>query len=109
MVVGVLIKTLQNAPLEPLTHPIIRKTESIRNRQVNGSAKGEEGISAQLQRDLGVGKYKTALYLNHRIREAISEGAIRQLGGMVEIDETSVAGWGRRPKTFTTARNKSKS
>jgi hypothetical protein len=44
-------KTLQNAVLEPLTHPNIRKTGSIRNRQVSGSAKCEEGISAQLQRD----------------------------------------------------------
>jgi hypothetical protein len=44
-------KTLQNAVLEPLTHPNIRKTGSIRNRQISGSAKCEEGISAQLQPD----------------------------------------------------------
>src|SRR5208282_880925 len=51
----------------------------------------KKGISAkQLQRDLGIGGYKTAWYLNHRIREAMAEGAIPQLGGIVEIDETYV-------------------
>ncbi len=35
----------------------------------------KKGISAkQLQRDLGIGGYKTAWYLNHRIREVMSEG-----------------------------------
>ena len=37
----------------------------------------KKGISAkQLQRDLGIGGYKTAWYLNHRIREVMAEGAI---------------------------------
>jgi transposase-like protein len=49
----------------------------------------KKGISAkQLQRDLGIGGYKTAWYLNHRIREVMAEGAIPLLGGTVEIDET---------------------
>jgi len=53
----------------------------------------KKGISAaQLQRDLGIGGYKTAWYLNHRIREAMNEGAIPMLGGTVEIDETYVGG-----------------
>ncbi len=53
----------------------------------------KKGISAkQLQRDLGIGGYKTAWYLNHRIREAMAEGAIPQLGGIVEIDETYIGG-----------------
>lgn len=53
----------------------------------------KKGISAkQLQRDLGIGGYKTAWYLNHRIRQAMAEGAIPQLGGIVEIDETYVGG-----------------
>jgi len=53
----------------------------------------KKGISAkQLQRDLGIGGYKTAWYLNHRIREAMAQGFIPKLGGIVEIDETYVGG-----------------
>jgi transposase-like protein len=53
----------------------------------------KKGISAkQLQRDLGIGGYKTAWYLNHRIREAMAEGNPMPLGGIVEIDETYVGG-----------------
>jgi transposase-like protein len=53
----------------------------------------KKGISAkQLQRDLGIGGYKTAWYLNHRIREAMKEGDLEPLGGIVEIDETYVGG-----------------
>jgi len=53
----------------------------------------KKGISAlQLQRDLGIGGYKTAWYLNHRIREVMAEGPIAKLGGIVEIDETYVGG-----------------
>jgi transposase-like protein len=53
----------------------------------------KKGISAkQLQRDLGIGGYKTAWYLNHRIREAMAQGDIPKLGGIVEIDETYVGG-----------------
>src|SRR5450759_4559657 len=53
----------------------------------------KKGISAkQLQRDLGIGGYKTAWYLNHRIREAMGAGDIPKLGGTVEIDETYVGG-----------------
>jgi transposase-like protein len=53
----------------------------------------KKGISAaQLQRDLGIGGYKTAWYLNHRIREAMREGALPLMGGIVEIDETYLGG-----------------
>jgi ISXO2-like transposase domain/Transposase zinc-ribbon domain len=53
----------------------------------------KKGISAkQLQRDLGIGGYKTAWYLNHRIREAMGNGDIPKLGGVVEIDETYIGG-----------------
>ena len=53
----------------------------------------KKGISAkQLQRDLGIGGYKTAWYLNHRIREAMGSGDIPKLGGIVEIDETYIGG-----------------
>src|SRR5437868_10096275 len=54
---------------------------------------GKKGISAKrMQRDLGIGGYKTAWYLNHRIREVMREGAIPPLGGIVEIDETYLGG-----------------
>jgi hypothetical protein len=53
----------------------------------------KKGISAmQLQRDLGIGGYKTAWYLNHRIREAMREGSLPMLGGIVEVDETYIGG-----------------
>ena len=53
----------------------------------------KKGLSAaQLQRDLGIGGYKTAWYLCHRIREAMGNGDIPKLGGTVEIDETYVGG-----------------
>lgn len=53
----------------------------------------KKGISAmQLQRDLGIGGYKTAWYLNHRIREAMREGSLPLMGGIVEIDETYLGG-----------------
>jgi transposase-like protein len=48
----------------------------------------KKGISAcQLQRTMGVAK-KTAWYLNHRIRKAMSEVNPTPLTGTVEVDET---------------------
>jgi len=53
----------------------------------------KKGLSAkQLQRDLGIGGYKTAWYLNHRIREVMQEIGQPKLGGIVEIDETYIGG-----------------
>jgi transposase-like protein len=53
----------------------------------------KKGISAkQLQRDLGIGGYKTAWYLLHRIRESMAEANPKPLGGTVEIDETYIGG-----------------
>lgn len=56
---------------------------------------GKKGISAnQLSRHLGVG-YKTAWYLAHRIRKAMSDSDITPLGNegqIVEIDETFIGG-----------------
>jgi len=52
-----------------------------------------KGISAkQLQRDLGIGGYKTAWYLLHRIRESMADVNPEPSGGTVEIDETYVRG-----------------
>jgi transposase-like protein len=52
----------------------------------------KKGMSAlQLQQHLGIGSYRTAWYLCHRIRKAMNEGGIL-LSGTVEIDETYVGG-----------------
>lgn len=51
-----------------------------------------KGISAnQVKRTLGV-SYKTAWYLCHRVRWALRELTIEQLGGIVEVDETFIGG-----------------
>lgn len=56
----------------------------------------KKGMSAcQIQRTLGIGSYKTAWYLCHRIRAAMQE-AETMLDGTVEIDETYVGGKPRR-------------
>jgi transposase-like protein len=55
----------------------------------------KKGISAnQMKRTLGVA-HKTAWYLCHRIRKAMTEVHQAQLGGTVEVDETYVGGNGR--------------
>lgn len=52
----------------------------------------KKGISAnQMKRTLGV-SYKTAWYLCHRIRHAMTEVNTEQLSGQVEVDETFVGG-----------------
>lgn len=52
----------------------------------------KKGISAlQLQRNLGLGSYKTAWHMAHRVRHAMTEGPFRKLlSGKVEVDETYV-------------------
>lgn len=56
---------------------------------------GKKGVSAnQMKRHLGV-SYKTAWYLCHRIRKAMSEPDTEPLGGQgvtVELDETYIGG-----------------
>ncbi len=53
----------------------------------------KKGISAnQMKRTLGVGSYRTAWYLCHRIRSAMSDGKPNLLKGIVEVDETYVGG-----------------
>jgi transposase-like protein len=53
----------------------------------------KKGMSAcQIQRTLGIGSYKTAWYLCHRIRAAMVEANRPMLDGKVEMDETFVGG-----------------
>ncbi len=58
----------------------------------------KKGVSAlQLQRNLGLGSYKTAWHLAHRIRHAMTEGSLcAPLKGTVEVDETYVGGKPRK-------------
>ena len=53
----------------------------------------KKGVSAcQIQRMLGIGGYKTAWYLCHRIRSAMAQVRREKLTGTVEMDETYVGG-----------------
>jgi transposase-like protein len=56
----------------------------------------KKGISAhQLMRNLGLGSYRTAWFMAHRIRESMNDTAPSALGGankVVEADETYVGG-----------------
>jgi transposase-like protein len=58
----------------------------------------KKGMSAlQLQRNLGLGSYRTAWFLAHRIREAMRcEPVAGMLKGEVQVDETFVGGKPRR-------------
>jgi len=56
----------------------------------------KKGISAcQIQRTLGLGSYKTAWYLCHRIRAAMAECDKPMLDGKLEVDETYAGGRGK--------------
>ncbi len=53
----------------------------------------KKGISAkQLQQHLGIGSYKTAWYMAHRIRKAMVDSDPKPLTGVVEVDETYIGG-----------------
>jgi len=58
----------------------------------------KKGISAlQLQRELGLGSYRTAWFMCHRIRHAMDHGPMAEmLKGTVEVDETYVGGKSRK-------------
>jgi transposase-like protein len=52
----------------------------------------KKGLSAkQMQRDLGV-NYRTAWFLDHRIREAMQDGTLGLFDGTVEVDATFIGG-----------------
>jgi transposase-like protein len=57
----------------------------------------KKGVSAlQLQRNLGLGSYRSAWYLSQRIRLAMKKGLSNQLKGTVEVDETYIGGKPRK-------------
>jgi transposase-like protein len=58
----------------------------------------KKGISAlQLQRNLGLGSYRSAWHLAHRIRLSMKEESVQKaLKGTVEVDETYVGGKPRK-------------
>lgn len=54
------------------------------------------GISAlQLQKQLGIGSYETALYLCRRLRNAMVNPEREPLTGIIEVDDTYVGGPGK--------------
>src|SRR5262245_27298287 len=61
-------------------------------------ASSKKSLSAlQLQRQLGLGSYRTAWHMAHRIRHAMqNRGPQEQLAGIIEVDETYVGGKPRR-------------
>jgi transposase-like protein len=76
-------------------------------------ATSKKGMSAlQLQRNLGLGSYRTAWHLAHRIREAMRcEPVAAKLKGDVQVDETYVGGKPRRgvpKKPFSRGRGTTK-
>jgi transposase-like protein len=53
----------------------------------------KKGVSAlQLQRMLGLGSYRTAWHMCHRIRSAMEDAHPEKLTGIVEADETLIGG-----------------
>jgi transposase-like protein len=59
----------------------------------------KKGISAlQLQRNLELGSYRTAWFMAHRVRWAMTQSPMTEmLKGVVEVDETYVGGREKRP------------
>jgi transposase-like protein len=59
----------------------------------------KKGISAhQLMRNLGIGSYKSAWFLAHRIRYGLTSELTEKLNGVVECDETYIGGRRKDPK-----------
>jgi transposase-like protein len=53
----------------------------------------KKGFSAcQLQRELGLGSYRSAWFMLHRVRHAFSDLSPAKLSGTIEVDETYVGG-----------------
>jgi len=57
----------------------------------------KKGMSAnQLKKHLGIGSYRTAWYMVHRIRKAMVDEFPTKLSGIVEVDETCIGGKAKR-------------
>lgn len=57
----------------------------------------KKGVSAnQLKEHLGIGSYRTSWFMAHRIRKAMEESAPTKMTGVVEMDETWIAGKSKR-------------
>ena len=57
----------------------------------------KKGMSAnQLKEHLGIGSYRTAWYMAHRIRKAMEDNGSAGLKGIVEVDETYIGGKSKR-------------
>ncbi|MFH1116905.1 MAG: IS1595 family transposase [Pseudomonadota bacterium] len=71
----------------------------------------KKGVSAlQLQRNLGLGSYRSAWHLSHRIRFSMSEDPLlKMLRGTVEVDETYVGGKPRKEIKGSNGEEKPKS
>ncbi|MDO8684159.1 MAG: IS1595 family transposase [Armatimonadota bacterium] len=70
----------------------------------------KKGISAlQLQRNLGLGSYRSAWHLSHRIRLAMqADPMAAMLAGTVEVDETYIGGKPRKGNPGGVEKSKSK-
>ena len=70
-------------------------------------ARHKKSISAlQLQRDLGLGSYRSAWLMLQKIRSCFDESADYPLKGVVEVDETLVGSKGKGAKTGKDPQNK---
>ena len=70
-------------------------------------ARHKKSISAlQLQADLGIGQYRTAWLLLHKIRQCFSESADYPLRGTIEVDETLIGSKSKGAKPGKAPANK---
>lgn len=66
----------------------------------------KKGMSAlQIQRMLGMGSYRTAWYMAHRLRAGLSDPTFRKLMGVVEVDETYIGGKDKNRHASKKSRN----
>jgi transposase-like protein len=60
----------------------------------------KKGMSAhQLMRNLGIGQYKSAWFMAHRIRYALTGEVPEPMNGVIEADETYIGGRRRKHQT----------